>query len=81
MVELNSFLKENWPIIIPFLVWILFWKGYALWLTVKNDHKRWFVVMLVLNTFGILEIIYVFYIAKKKWSDIKEVLTGSISSK
>ena len=61
------------PIIILITVWTLFWKGYAVWTAVKNNHKGWFVAVLVLNTCGILEIIYLFWIAKKKWTDVKRV--------
>ena len=55
------------------VIWTLFWKGYAVWTAAKNNHKGWFVALLVFNTLGILEIIYLFAIAKKKWSDVKRV--------
>ena len=45
--------------------WSLVWKGFALWKAAKNAHRNWFIVMLVLNTFGILEIVYIFYFAAK----------------
>ena len=80
MNQFNPLFMNSWALF-PIIVWIIFWKGYALWIAVKSNHKIWFVVLLVLNTFGILEIIYIFYVAKKKWSDLKEVLTSSISSK
>lgn len=48
------------------LIWSLFWKGMALWRASKNDQRNWFVIILVLNTVGILEIIYLFVFAKKK---------------
>lgn len=47
-------------------IWSIFWKGLALWHTVKRGEKKWFVVILVLNTFGILELIYLFYVIKIK---------------
>ena len=47
-------------------VWSIFWKGLALWHTVKRGEKKWFIVILVLNTFGILELIYPFYVIKIK---------------
>lgn len=56
-------------------IWTLFWKGCALWIAGKKDKKWWFLVLLVVNTVGILEIVYIFYVAKKKWADIKEILT------
>ena len=61
-------------LILPIIIWVLFWKGYAVWTAVKNNDKKWFVALLVLNTFGLLEIFYVFHIAKKKWSDIKNTV-------
>jgi hypothetical protein len=56
-------------------IWTLFWKGCALWIAGKKDQKWWFLVLLVVNTVGILEIVYIFYVAKKKWVDVKEILT------
>ena len=47
-------------------LWSLLWKGIALWRASKNDQRNWFVVMLVVNTIGILEIVYLFFFAKKK---------------
>lgn len=48
------------------LLWSLLWKGLALWNSARNDQRNWFIVMLVLNTIGILEIAYLFYFAKKR---------------
>ncbi len=47
-------------------LWSLLWKGIALWRASKNEQRNWFVVMLVVNTVGILELVYLFYFAKKK---------------
>ena len=52
--------------IFPFLVWNLFWKGWALWRASKNDSKAWFVVLLLVNTLGILDILYIFVFGKNK---------------
>ena len=41
-------------------IWSLVWKGFALWQAAKNGNKAWFIVMLILNTLGILEIVYIF---------------------
>lgn len=51
-------------IIIIISIWSLIWKGLALWKSSKKNHKVWFVIILVLNTIGILEILY-FYIFSK----------------
>lgn len=48
-----------------FLIWSLAWKGVALWKASQNCSKVWFVVLLVVNTMGILEILYIFWFSKK----------------
>ena len=53
------------------LVWSLVWKGLALWRAAKRGDKIWFVVLLIVNTVGILEIIYLFFVAHAKLSDFK----------
>ncbi len=47
------------------IVWTLIWKGVALWKSARNSHKTWFIVLLIVNTLGILEIIYIFAFSKK----------------
>ena len=51
--------------LIPLIVWSIIWKGIALWKSARNNQLAWFVVMLVLNTAGILEIIYLLFFQKK----------------
>jgi hypothetical protein len=51
---------------LPLLVWSLFWKGLALWRSARNGQKYWFVAILVVNTVGILEIIYLLFFSKEK---------------
>ena len=46
------------------LIWSLFWKGWALWIAARKCHKIWFVVLLVVNTVGILEILYIYWFHK-----------------
>ena len=65
-VLIQQLLIQNPWIIFLILLWTLPWKGLALWKAVKNDHKRWFVVMLIVNTFAILEILYIFCFSRKK---------------
>lgn len=46
-------------------IWALIWKGIALWKASKNNSIPWFVVLLAVNSVGILEIIYIFFFSKK----------------
>jgi len=48
------------------IIWSAIWKGIALWKAARNGSKPWFVVLLVVNTVGLLEIIYIFFFSKKK---------------
>ena len=50
-------------------VWSLIWKGLALWRAAHRGEKVWFIVFLLINTAGILEIIYLFFITGAKLSD------------
>jgi len=47
-------------------IWTLAWKGVALWKAAKNNEKYWYVALLVINTVGILEILYIFFFDKKR---------------
>ena len=51
------------------VVWSLLWKGLALWRAAKRGDMWWFIAFLVVNTAGILEIIYLFVITGAKLSD------------
>lgn len=63
MVE---FITESQWLIFLIVVWTLPWKGWALWKAAKGNQKKWFIVLLVLNTLAILEILYIFVFSKKK---------------
>jgi len=49
-----------WLAIILAVVWSLVWKGIALWYAGRNAHLGWFITLFIVNTLGILEIIYIF---------------------
>ncbi len=59
----------GWPIISLFTlltIWSLIWKGVALWKAARLKDKWWYIALLVVNTAGILEIIYIYFFSKKK---------------
>ena len=49
-------------------IWSLIWKALALWKSAKSDHKYWFVIILIVNTVGILEILYLYVFSKYDWN-------------
>ncbi len=52
------------------VIWSLVWKGIALWRAARNGHKAFYVIILIVNTVGILEIIYLLTKGKKQSSDM-----------
>lgn len=60
--------KSEWsiPILLILTVWTLFWKGMALWFAARKRDKFWFVVILLVNTMGILEVIYLIVLRNQK---------------
>jgi len=63
---MEQFPIQNQWIIWLAVLWTIPWKGVALWKAAKNNHKWWFVALLVINTLGILEILYIFIFSKRK---------------
>jgi hypothetical protein len=49
------------PLFIVLIVWSIAIKGYALWVAARAGEKWWFVALLILNTVGILELVYLIW--------------------
>ena len=47
------------------VAWSLAWKGVALWYAARDGQKGWYVALLVINTLGVLEILYLFVFRPK----------------
>lgn len=54
------------------LIWTIVWKAIALWKAARNNHIAWYIVLLIVNTLGILEIIYIFGFSKKSSSNTSQ---------
>lgn len=65
-MNLNALLAIPPAAQIFILVWSIFWKLLAVWRAAKLDEKYWFLGLFIINSFGILEIAYLFIFAKKK---------------
>lgn len=50
----------------PLIIWELIWKGLALWKAAQNHQTNWFLGILLLNTSGILPIVYLKFFQQKK---------------
>ena len=61
---LSSALGVSPLALIILLAWSLIWKGVALWKSARKNSIVWFIILLVVNTAGILEILYIFIFSK-----------------
>lgn len=68
IINLVQYLDTHPWVLVMFMalaIWTIIWKGTALWKAAQNKSVSWFVVLLLVNTMGILEIIYIFFFSKK----------------
>jgi len=63
MQNLQNIVDSEW--FIPLLIWTIIWKGIALWKCGRNNQLHWFIAILIINTVGILEMIYIFFFQQK----------------
>jgi hypothetical protein len=68
---INSLSANEGILFFLITLWSIAWKGVSLWKAAKADSKPWFIVLLVLNTAGLLDILYIFLISKRK-KEVKE---------
>lgn len=48
------------------VLWMLPWKGWALWRAARNGQRIWFFVLMLVHTLGILEMVYLAF-----WSGLR----------
>ncbi len=53
-------------VVVLLSIWGVIWKGIGLWHAGVDRNLLWFVLMFVLNTLGILEIVYIFAISRPR---------------
>ncbi len=51
---------------LPIGIFDLIFRGIALWKSAKNSQKNWFIALLIINSVGILPLIYLKFFQKKK---------------
>jgi hypothetical protein len=56
---MNYTLSPTWALLlIALIAWDVIWKGIALWRAARHDQLSWFIALLIVNSIGILPIIY-----------------------
>jgi len=56
-----------------------FWKAWALWKSANKRQLFWFILLLLINTLGLLEIAYIFYL--NRWDIDKGKLLALLEKK
>ena len=57
------------PLIIILVIWEAVWKLIAMWKAGRNNDLAWFICIALVNTIGILPIVYIIMQRKKSKSD------------
>jgi len=52
-------------VLLILVLWSIFWKGWALWKAARGGQKYWYIALLLVNSLGILEIIFLIFFQKK----------------
>jgi len=72
-------------IIITLSIWESVWKAIALWKSAKKEDLIWFICIFILNTAGILPILYIYFFSEKKENskeqEPKDILKNKINKK
>ena len=66
------FIHNQW-IFYLLMLWVMPWKGVALWKASRNSHKIWFIALFLLNTLAVLEIIYIFHLVVQEKANGKQL--------
>lgn len=65
MENIMQILQPTSPWFYILIAWAVTWKGIALWYSARSRQLVWYIVLLVVNTVGILEIIYLAFFRKE----------------
>lgn len=64
-MDATTIANYSWVFVI-LMLWSIPWKAIALWKSARRKDMVWFIILMLVNTVGILEIIYIFLISKNK---------------
>ncbi len=62
-------------------IWSLVWKFLGMWKSARKKQVGWFIVLGIINTIGILPILYYFVFSEMKFSKTKPVKKKPVKRK
>jgi hypothetical protein len=74
MHSLDKFINDPrffWVFMLA-VAWSVTVKGIALWQSARAGQRAWFIILMVVNTLGILELTYLLAFAKPLAKNLKE---------
>lgn len=69
-----------WLLVVIF-IWSYVWKLLALWKSARKNHLGWFIILAIVNTIGILEILYIYIFSGIEMKNKKETSTQNKTPK
>lgn len=66
MDNILAVIQSNHWLLMLIIAWSLIWKAIAVWHAARNSQLGWFIALFVINTVGLLEIIYLLFFSKKR---------------
>ena len=67
MNNIIAVVQSNHWLLMLIVAWSLIWKAIAVWHAARNSQLGWFIALFVINTVGVLEIIYLVFFSKKRY--------------
>lgn len=64
-MSLELLVTQFFGLFILLAIWEIIWKGIALWKCGRNNQVVWFIAILIINSVGILPIIYLTFFQKR----------------
>lgn len=61
-----QYLQGNPWLLAAVIAWGVLWKALALWHAARNNQLAWYIILVIVNTVGILEIIYLLFFRRKR---------------
>ena len=58
-------------LVLAVVAWSLGWKAASLWRAARNDSKPWFVALLLSNTMGLLDAVYLFGVDRRRRTEAR----------
>lgn len=60
MEQIATQMGINFYLFVMVVAWTIFWKLFGMWKSARNGHIFWFIIIALINTVGIIPIIYIF---------------------